>query len=287
MAQNRIISFSKVLLLLLTLFYLTNNVFSGFLSSYLSLIPSNIVNSFELWRLFTYPLTLNSFESYILTSVSLFFFASKIEKLFSKNVFPITLGLIIVLYGLMTSLIFFNNKHNFSGLEGISIFLLTLYSFLNIRKRIYINKRFNFSLAFTSTSIILTWICFKILSISYLSGNYINDLVYPLAFGLVSGFSFYIRILFLENNYESSPDEREIRGLSIPKQSELSPALITNSDAQRVKSFLENENNYILDEENQLSEEELNRLLDKIFAEGKDSLTEEENRFLEEYSKSI
>lgn len=112
-------------------------------------------------------------------------------------------------------------------------------------------------------------------------------MVYPLAFGLVSGFSFYIRILFLENNYESSPDEREIRGLSIPKQSELSPALITNSDAQRVKSFLENENNYILDEENQLSEEELNRLLDKIFAEGKDSLTEEENRFLEEYSKSI
>ncbi|MCX6146073.1 MAG: hypothetical protein NTW25_02320 [Candidatus Kapabacteria bacterium] len=287
MSTRRNISFSKVLLLLLTLFYLTNNVIAGFLSGYLSLIPSRIINNYEFWRLFTFPLALNSFESYVLTAVSLFFFAAKIERLFSKNVFPITLSLVIVLYGLMTSLIFFNVKHNFSGLEGISIFLLTLYSFLNIRKRIYINNRFNVSLATSSALIILSWVCFKILSISYLSGNVTFDLVYPLAFGLVSGFAFYLRILFIENNYESAPDESTIRGLSIPNQNELSPAIISNSDANRFKSFLDKEGNYALDDDPIQNEDELNRLLDKIFVDGKESLSIEENRFLDEYSKSI
>ncbi len=287
MFKGKYISFSKVILLFLTLFYLTNNVLAGFLTSYLSLNPSKIVNSYELWRLVSYPLALNSFESYVLTAVALFFFSSRIEKLFSKNVFPITLGLTVVLYGLLTSLVFFNVKHNFSGLEGISVFLLALYSFLNIKKRIYINKQFNFPLAISSSSIILTWACFKSLSISYLGGSIINDLVYPLSFGLFAGFAFYLRILFLEQNYESAPDERTIHGLSFPNQNELSPALITNNDAQRVKSFLENESNYILAEDANINEDELNRILDKIFIDGKDALTLDENKFLDEYSKSI
>lgn len=276
---------TKVFLLFASLVYLANFVSGGIFMQNLTLVPKLVLKNYDFWRIFTFPFTINSFESFLLFAVSFYFFAPKIENYFNKNVFLLSCGLVSVLFGLTSTMFFAGNNYIFSGFEQVSLFILFLHSLLNLNKKLNFFDKVYIPVSILSTSVITSWVFFKSVSFIYVGGALVPHLIYPISFGFLVAVGFYLRILIL--NYTKIEKDEKIPNFQAATKQELEHAYVSQDEVRRIVKKIEDDFTASYPLESDLSEENLNEILDKILESGKESLTEAENNFLEFYSKHL
>ncbi|MFC2132113.1 hypothetical protein ACFLSQ_11830, partial [Bacteroidota bacterium] len=242
----------------------------GRLSSLLSLQPS-LVFHLEWWRIFTFPLATDSLEGTILFLFTFFIFAPKLEEIFRSWLYPLILFLFVFLQGAILTLLLWNTDIVITGMEGLSFFVLTLFTLINIKKKLVILHKFFIRTSVFSSGMFFLWFTLLFFH-SVASEDYrlIFEGVYSCIFGMSSGFIYY-----LQNRYTKSikPQEQPISRESnhdTPTPEELSYAVMANNELRRFNKNLREE--LAKDEGSpQYPEDKLNELLDKITENGKES----------------
>jgi hypothetical protein len=263
--------------------YLVNLLTNGYISSLISLKPDYIFEKMQLWRLFSFPFAGGTLESDLLFFITFLFFAPKLEKLFHRVMFPILLFLLFCLQGTILTLVYWKSSLVFTGMEGISFFILTFFLFINIKNKFRFIKYKNLK----TTTVIPIIFCIWFISVflhSLFSGVhevFIRGMS-GMIFGVTSGFIAYLQIRLTRKLLSRKPI---LSDLTIPRPEELTPALISFKEERKLKQNLKNVNNDNI--KPILTEDRLNEILDKLGIHGKESLTPDEIKFLEDYSKSI
>jgi membrane associated rhomboid family serine protease len=276
-------SISFGLLFASTLVYIIDIVTGGKLTSLLALQPSFVLGKMEIWRLVTFPFVPGSPVSFMLFFTTFFIFAPRIEEILSKPFFIALLFLITVVQGTALTLVFWRSPLTFAGMEGVSFFVATLFAFITRGKKTYI---WLFKAIRTSLFILMIFILWgtSILIHSLITQNnmyLVTGSLLALS-GIIFGFLTYLQVK-LSKKFLLSHLERN--NIEIPKPEELTPALIQQNGLKRLNRSLKEESSYY--EENIFSEDRLNVILDKINEYGKDSLSPDERKYLEEYSKNL
>lgn len=282
--------FSKILLFITGIIYALNYVMEDAIYRFTYLDPELIINNLEFWRLFTYPLAPGSIEGVILFVITFYFISPRLEKLFQKVLYPFLLGLLVLLQGLILTVLFWENSYTISGFEGLSIYILTLYSLLKPNTRI---AAFNFPAVAANTfgfSTILLWSAMKTLDIFTNYQVAAMPTIVVAGFGFLAGLLTYLRILQIDKKQRKEFDEK-YSDVDLPEPEELSMALISDQKIKKYKNKqIDEELNDIpifLSDDPDINERQLNEILDKINSYGKDSLTNSEKTFLKQYSKTI
>lgn len=279
---------SHTILFVVLLAYCANYFTGGIANQYLELIQSKIWTNFELWRLVSFPFAIPAMESLLLFSFTFYFVAPKIESLFNKIIFPIFLGLIILLQGIIISLVFRDSSVVFSGLDGISFLMIFLFLLLSINTK-------TLPFWFKSSKILPLSLLTGVLWISvqmYRSDASDNNIIVSSAFNALFGMFFSI-ITFLKIRSEIVTRKRVKHDnlaaqlpYIIPTPEELKYALMGENRKRQYNSS-DDDLLYPAVDEFRPDEERLNEILDKISEYGKDSLTISEIKYLENYSNSI
>lgn len=286
--RTRIYYFSHLVLFITGTFYILDLMTGSRLSYLLSLNSAMVYNDLQWWRLITYPLATDSIESTALFLFAFFIFAPKIETLFSSWFFPLVLLIIIFLQGALFTLLLHYSYIVFTGMEGISFFILTVFALANIKKKLVImNKVFLRTGLFIFGLITIWFVLLFVHSVVIADYKIFFEGMYSGIFGLTSGIIIYLqirytkRILPFEKHGNHSTDR-----IFYSNDKELSMAVIANNE---IRKFNENLRDELVYGNNQFNytEEKLNEILDKISAKGKDSLTYNEQKFLEDFSKQI
>lgn len=265
-------------------------IIGGRMATFVQLTPSLILTVGEFHRILLYPFISSEVAdlailAYAFTICSVFF-----ERTFKSKIYPILLLIVSVFFGLVYTLAFLKLDVTFSGMAPVSFFLISLHTFINMKTKIstktgYIHTNW-FNLAAVGF-----WVALLIIpNVSNSFMTFIPHLA-SLIFGSASGgISFlFIRHLYRQNNSSSLIDEME-RYPSIPNPDELTPALIS---ANRIEKLLDKEKEVLytkktfFSQDPEENEHELNKILEKISAEGKEALTDEEKQFLDLYSQNM
>lgn len=282
--------FSKTLLFITALVYALNYAMDDAIYNFAHLNPVLVINNLELWRILTFPFAPGSIEGVMLFVITFYFISPKLEKLFQKVLYPILLGLLVFILGLVLTLIFRNDTYAISGFEGVSIYVLTLFALMKPKTRITV---FNFPTVAANTfcfSTIFIWASLKTLDVFT---NYQLAAAPTIAisiFGFITGLLTFIRITQIDKKQRKELED------NYPKQDtsnaeELSVALFSEAKQLKYKhsnSFDEyNDVPLFMTADPEINEQQLNSILDKISQNGENSLTNNEMKFLKEYSKSI
>jgi membrane associated rhomboid family serine protease len=258
----------------------------GRLSSLLSLQPS-LVFHLEWWRVFTFPLATDSIEGTILFLFTFFIFAPKLEEIFRSWLYPLILFLIVFLQGAILTLLLWNCIITITGMEGLSFFVLTVFTLINIKKKLVIFNKYFIRTFMFSLGMFFLWFTLLFFH-SVAIGDYrlIFEGVYSCVFGISTGLVFYLQIRYTKSiKPQEQPTSREPNH-DIPKREELSYAVMANNELRRFNKNLREE--LAKDEGSpQYSEDKLNEILDKINENGKESLSPSERKFLDDYSNLL
>lgn len=274
-------------LLLFTLFtYLLNYISDGRYSHYFILDIQAIINDYEFWRLLTFPFVPSSFEGTMFFTVIFFMFASKIETILSRKYFFFLIILLIFVQGASLTLFYWGENYYFKGMEGVSLVIISMFTLLNIKKRVsfaYIKHLRIFNL---SGLIIMGWI-FSACTHFWYSQD--ESLIYQTAGSFIFGST--LALIIATQIRLTGSFKHKLRHFksehSIPKPEELSMALISRNELRRLNETLMEEKNVLQDYDFVLNEDHLNEILDKINEKGKDSLSFEEQIYLFDYSRNL
>lgn len=281
--KNKTYHFSKLFLWSVLIVYFANYLLAGSLFPYLSLDIPSITDNSEFWRIFTFPFVSENIEGIILFIITFYFIAPRLEAYLLKSSMPLLTLLIISLQGLLTTVVFWDMAYSFSGMEGVSFFNLTLFFGIAFSKR-FITQKIALKRASLFVSLIsLTWL--TSLAIHSLISGF--DIFYQngisALYGIVSGLIVFAEIRIIKSiNDKKEPPPAPI---DIPKPEELSLALIEAKNFLKFNQSLKEEDTRYEFTHEMLTEDRLNEILDKMLAQGKESLSFEELSFLEEYSK--
>jgi membrane associated rhomboid family serine protease len=291
------ITFSKILLFIVTVLYLLNIIFNEIFTHYLVLYPNLILENFEFWRILSFPILINSFDGLLIFLFSFNFFAPKLEKLIGHFRFFGISFILSIIFGSLFVLLFSKINIAFSGFDHIGIFVITLYLLFKPKSNLNIFKTKVNVLPITLLFIVL-WICVKI----YIYGlNDFNEAITSISsiiFGVISSVVVYFKmksnVLSAHNITKSIIEEAHNYQFDNSNFNEQkSQNFLYNIDKLK-KSSKENQLNdfeddmiEIFEKEMELNEDKLNEILDKINSKGKDSLTIFERKFLIDYSKKI
>ncbi|MBM2816946.1 MAG: hypothetical protein HW421_3708 [Ignavibacteria bacterium] len=265
--------------------YLLNFVTEGRLAGIFTLLPSLVINKFEFWRLITYPLSYGSAEAMLILAFTFFYLSPRLEQVFNYSILPVILLLLVCLEGLLHTLFFWKTDIPLAGLEGISFFIIALTTFLSPRLKIQFLFFRKINLALVSLSVVLVWATFKIVQIEYFSHLWLIP-AFAASFGISMAAITYGQIYLLHRKFLK---KKAAEKLEIPKPEELKLAMMAAKskaaklNAKIMDELYESEDSEFPD----LSEDRLNQVLDKILALGKDSLTSDEIKFLDNYSKNL
>jgi membrane associated rhomboid family serine protease len=288
--------FSKIFIFAISIIYLLNYVYFNFLPNFLSLQPSEIIQNFALWKLISFPLTPGSTEAFYLFVLTFYFIASKLEMIVDNFRFPIWLFILTLLQGCVLTLVFWNSHFVIAGLEGISFFILTLYSLLKPKSQLKI-MRSNISVIAFTVILTLIWAVFKF-SFSIYHGSYtIIPSLSSAVFGISIGLMVYLQVRFTKisrRSYEQI-DEKDLMSITPNEllatvRDKKKGGFLYNTEKighDNLDEFYANDKYYYLSENAEENEERLNEILDKIGSSGKESLSPSENKFLEIYSKQL
>ncbi len=136
--RHYIKSVSFGLIFISTVIYFADIISGGKLTLALALQPSLVLGRMEIWRLLTFPFVQSSPVSLMLFLTTFFIFAPKIEEILSKPFFAAMLFLITVVQGTALTLVFWKNTYTFSGMEGVSFFVATIFAYITKGKKTYI-----------------------------------------------------------------------------------------------------------------------------------------------------
>ena len=272
------------IIILFASFYLVDILLDFKISQDFGLIPSKALEFNELFRIITYPLSFFTIESAILflfTTLLLFPFYEIKFRL--AILISLLLG-IILLQGIAFASFFGGANIILYGTDGISFFLITFFILSNFNiKQLKLNPK----LFHINTFIILisiSWLVTVYLHSKFVDFDLLTPSVFSIIFGISSGLIVDICIkLYKFLQVLSIPSRPKI---SMVADEELMPAEISKNERKYHKGQSDNSHFNELDSD-YFSEDKLNQILDKINSQGKNSLTDEELNYLEEYSKRI
>ncbi|TAL69212.1 MAG: hypothetical protein EPN82_07890 [Bacteroidetes bacterium] len=266
------------------LVYISDFFTNGFISNYLSLQPALILEKFELWRLITFPFARGTVEGTMLFLTVFYLYGPKLEEILNHTLFSLILVLFIVLQGTILTLIYRQSSSVLSGMEGLSFFIMLLFTFFKKGKRLYVWLFKPIKTAILTTIIFMLWGTSILLhSLLIIDGHL---LLIKGALSAIIGFTAAsISFMQIRTTRNLIKERLEQKGLVIPKPEELTPALIEQNELRKFSQSLKEEPTYYGDFK--YTEDRLNEILDKIIDLGKESLTHEEKLFLEGYSKNV
>ncbi len=278
-------SFSKFFLFLVLGFHLIFYFFDQNFISFLALNPHLVIYEVQIWRLFTFPfLPLSIAESFLFFYV-FWFLAPKVEITFKRYFFPLSLCVFILLQGFLTVGLLGKENFYLYGTEGLSFYILTLYLLIYLRIISQYEPLPWRNLTQISLVVFFWLMAAGLDSFVYNRSSLINSFSFALvgifvgSLGYLQNRAFAIEVVqqryrdFL--NFRKHLEELEL------KEELFSSKSHPESDKPNEKSDTQNFVELVFDEDN------LNRILDKIIEKGKESLTPEEIKFLENYSKKV
>lgn len=287
MEKKRIYYFSHLILFITGTAYVLDLIMGGKLSDLFALNPQLIFSKLEWWRIFTYPLANDSIESTILFLFTFFIFAPKLEEIYQQWLYPFIIVLLINIQGIILTFLLWNSNMVISGMEGLSFFVLTLFTLINIKKRLILVNRFYMHTGLFTLGMVSVWAVMLFIHGVFLeSYSHVFEGIYSATFGLSVGFTAYLQMRYTKNlkpNKLHYPNETP----EIPKPEDLSLALIANQEIRRFNQRLQEEFGGLSEPPFQFSEDKLNEILDKANEKGFDSLSNDEKKYLNEYSKQL
>jgi membrane associated rhomboid family serine protease len=282
--QEHIKSVSFRLLLIAGLIYISDIFTNGLISSYLSLQPTRVLENLELWRLISFPFARGTVEGTLLFLVVFYLYGPKLEEILNHTLYSLILILVTILQGTILTLVYLKSSSVLSGMEGLSFFVMLLFTFFKKGKRLYVWLFKPIKTVILTSIIFILWgTSMLIHSLLIIDGHHllING-VLSAFIGFVSAGISFLQIRATRNLIKARLENKE---LVIPKPEELTPAIIGQNELRKFSQSLREEPSYYGDFK--YTEDRLNEILDKINDFGKESLTHEEKLFLEGYSKNI
>ncbi len=276
--------FSKKILILAGIIYLIDYFSGGFLSDLLSLKPSLVINQFEFWRIISFVFAPGQIEGILLFTFAFFIIAPKLEELIKKEFFLLFLFLIITLQGTVHTIISWDKNITLAGFEGVSIFILVLYTLLNLKQKIKFLILPQISIITITLLTVVIWIVLKYFSYKVYGFNILLAGASSLSFGIVMsiltvGQLRIIKALLYKKNISQKQN--------IEKPLEEKMKVMNQGGEDIIKTGLYDSFWDDYDDDDELSEQKLNEILDKINEQGRDALAPSERQFLKDYAKKI
>ena len=277
---------SHILLFVTGVVYMLDVIMGNKLSSLFTLNPAQIINNLEFWRIATFPYAMGSVEGALLFTFTFFIFAPKLEDIFHRMLYPWLILLVFCSQGIIFTLVFWKSTVSFAGMEGITFFVLTLFTFLHLKKKISFLyfRPFNTMIFLISVSAI--WLLILTLhSVALHSNTYFLNRIYAATYGITGGSVVYLQIRLSKAFRESKKNIIDPL-IDLPKPEELSLAVIANKELKHLNNTL-NDDLFVNDSSSIFSEDKLNEILDKINSQGKESLSTLELKYLQDYSNNL
>jgi len=269
-------------ILLLEFFGALPNV-AGWINNFVGLRPARIYPGWELWRLVLYPAgvsLLGLFVGSIVFSTP----AEELESMQGTRQFGLQLLLLVLMAGLMHLMMFFGDETpEMVGLENLALFVLVGYVYLFPQSDVRI---FFFSLK--------SWLLLAICS-AIVVGQTVMGIIYganPFLFFSYGGFGLLVGAAYFHARYQKYPFLlRPIRRLErAAERATTHSSPRTPAPARRASGNVAVRNKTAVQRpvQRELSDEErLNVILDRISEKGYESLSDEEQRFLRDYSDRL
>lgn len=284
--KNRIYYFSYLVIFVFGISYLLDLFVKDKFSFLVSLTPKLVYQKSEVWRLFTYPLAYNTVEGLLISIFIFIVLAPKLEKIYHGLLYPAILLSAIFLQGILYTIFSWNSFYPLKGIDGISIFIITLFTLLNMRGKLIFFNRFYISTPIFSLGLVISWIFTAFIhSLLFENFNIIFSCIFSLIFGVSAGMFAYLHIRYTKIinpkyilTYLQAQKAKEL------KKKLHSLAIIANEELKKVNQELNHHNfnhtNYYP------NADRLNEIFDKINQNGFNSLSPEDKDFLDEYSKT-
>lgn len=276
--------YSKRILLLFLMAYLLNFLMEGQLAGLFLLIPKSLTSNYEFWRLITFPLAPGPIADTLLFSFVFYIIAPKLEEYLSNGSFLAYLVPLIFLQGIVYNLFFWQSSTPLTGMGGISIFVLTLFTYANPGKRVKLWFLPPLRTIYLFLLTLFVWAMLLVLNMYSTTDAVLMHGVFVSAFGIATGSLTYLKIYLLKLFMSRRDKDDEI---DIPQPEELKLAMISE---KKINTYQQEaaEEDYEFDKEHEeFNEEKLDQILDKIYEYGRESLTPNEVRFLKDYSEHM
>lgn len=277
------------ILVILAIGFVLNLVTQGLLSDYARLVPALAVHNYEFWRIITYPIAATGFWNLFSASLLLYFFGPEIEQLLRPERFIRYTLLFLLLHGVLHTLLLAGTATPLAGSYAYALALLIVFAY------VYPGAEFSlFGIISLRAWVLATlFVAFSVISplILVLNGglSVAAFLTGPIT-GIVGGLLF-AHLYFHKYHIPSLADVIRSRNKPVVTQQAqpVTPVVkrtrteYTPSKGKRMQSpAMYNEA-----DDTTLDEHRLNDILDKISEQGRDSLSEEEIEFLEDYARRL
>lgn len=285
-------TFSQRFLLVISFGYLAHILTNGLSTNWVSFVPSNLLN--EPWRLLTYPLGVsNGFEMFSF-GFTFYFLSTYLERLFSTKKILFTFSTILIAQAFIHYTFFHSGNVPLSGINSFTCFTLALISFSFPRIPVPIFGLFSLRLLHLSSLLVgITLIPFLFVFSSSISTSLLFQLLTQHGLALLSGvfvgfYTSYKQLALSVVTNQQYPQEQPYSPSKLQIFQETSQEESVFVSRYQLANSVERTAHPeevtldVIDEESRL-----NQILDKISIEGKDSLSELEVKFLEEYSKKL
>ncbi|HYF03482.1 MAG TPA: rhomboid family intramembrane serine protease [Patescibacteria group bacterium] len=288
---------TTLLLLATSMMYILDSLGGGGLSRALAIVPERVIANFELWRLVTFPFAVHSLSGLFSLIFSVYFLAPKLENIFPKLLFPTLLLLFVISQGLATMFFFPQEKMEFSGSFGMAFFIMSLSVFTQPRTKMPLWSNFRIR------TVALVMILMSLASAFTIAETLTQESkgiffynTFSSGFGSLAGVItayLYARFSQLSPAVRNGSvprvavPRRETR-LQAPPLTEPFDMVLSEQPVQMMNAHhAEQSVPAHFPEEYSSDEERLNFILDKILEQGKSSLRQDEEDFLQEYSKRM
>lgn len=285
--NKRLYYFSHLLILFTGFIILFSILIENPLKEKLLLIPQNIIEYNQWWRVLTYPLSIEPIENILLFFITFLVFARKLEENYRSIMFPIIILANIILQGILLSALFFNENLTFSGMVGINFFIITHFVLNNHKSNIIILNRYSMPVIFFVTFLIFFWL--TVIFGKYVfsnNENYLNQNISMAIIGIFLGTMAFTHLKFTNKNVDNITGKKALDKKTVSPQ-QLLLTNIANRELKKVNQRLQED--LIIkftDMASYYDEDKLNQILDKINLFGYDSLNQDEIDFLNNYSKN-
>lgn len=277
------------ILLILVAGFVLNLVSRGLLADYTALIPLLAVQEYEFWRIFTYPLAVTGFWNLLSASLLLYFFGPEVEHIIRPERFVRYSLFFVLLHGVLHTLLLSGTAVPLAGPYSYALAVLIIFAY------VYPGAEFSLFgiISLRAWVLALLFVAFAVVPpfIMVLNGTL------PIAAWLtgpiagIGGGLLFAHLYFHKYSIPSLADVIRARNKpEVPHQTRtVTPAVRRTRTEYSPSKGKRMQTPAMYSEPNDatLDEHRLNDILDKISEEGRDSLSEEEVQFLEDYARRL
>lgn len=277
------------ILVILAIGFVLNLVSQGLFSDYTRLVPTLAIHNYEFWRIITYPLASTGFWNLFSASLLLYFFGPEIEQLLRPERFIRYTLFFMLLHGLFHTLLLTGTTTPLAGPYSYALAVLIVFAY------VYPSAEFSIFgiISLRAWVFALLFVAFSVISplIMVLNGglSVAAFLTGPIA-GIAGGLLF-AHIYFHKYNIPSLADVVRSRNRPvITQQTQPVTPVVKRTRTEYSPSKgkrMQSPAMYNEADDTTLDEHRLNDILDKISEQGRDSLSEEEIEFLEDYARRL